>query len=175
MCCKFIDKSAIKSSKLNEYKHECDSRFCKVCCKRVPSNHLCYIQPFYNYDDENMEHSTIKAFTLVVFDSESLQETFADENIDDYNNLDSSFQHDPILVISQRLCDMCYEFESRTYRCMRCQQRESTFFGDTAMDQFVHYLLQIKLRKGEKVTIIAHNAGMYAIITVTITTKFIFY
>ncbi|XP_074604152.1 uncharacterized protein LOC141857561 [Brevipalpus obovatus] len=135
-------------------KHQCFIYHCTKCGKDYnESPHYCFLTPLKK--EKLIEEDMIpKAF--VFYDIESIQE-----------KVDGRLTHFPILLVSEVVCDYCYNFATNTKEgdCSICGQFKFIFYGEKCVRSFMDYVLgdlakKLALKKG-RVLVTAHNSKGY--------------
>ena len=138
-----ICKNCCKTVRLcDKIPHKCGTVFCKICHKRQPVNHLCYLQPVKSQIED-------KKFIFLFYDFETQQvETVTgDEKIK---------IHVPNLCVAQQVCSYCVEDSNISQQCEHCGVREYVFKRDPVRE-FIELALARK-KKFQETVCIAHNA-----------------
>ncbi|XP_074604005.1 uncharacterized protein LOC141857411 [Brevipalpus obovatus] len=151
------DKKRCKKCKVEFFtseKHKCFIYRCTRCGKEYEEGpHYCFLSPFKE-DDLRADDMVPKA--LVFFDIESTQKM-----------VDGRLTHFPNLLVSETVCDACYDFGRRNKdrHCDICGGFQSIFYGDQCIAEFNNYILndlakKIAIKKGN-VLVVAHNSKGY--------------
>lgn len=146
-CLHFVDRAKIDKFNKTGETHQCGEKLCDVCRKIVSSSHNCTIQPYLK--------SMPKHFTIVFYDLETTQ---TKQNFD--NPKQKQYEHEPILVCAQKVCEVCWKIPEKDYQCSTCIQRETIFKGPHCIIEFLQQLLKYdpKTSNYRGITCIAHNA-----------------
>ncbi len=132
--------------------HECGMTFCKLCCKKRPQNHECFIpvcKPILR-----------KNILYLFYDMESVI------SAEDQSGL---AEHFPNCCISQVVCQICINIDDTNHTCNNCGVRERIFIercftnnckGSCLLHDFFEYVFSL-IRKGFYVIMMAHNGGFY--------------
>lgn len=147
-CFKYVDYT-----KLNGKKHVCSDRVCDVCNKLVDQDHLCYVQPYTRKRPEK--------FTILFFDIECTQE----RDLLNKNNESIGQIHEPNLLVSNKVCDLCYERNigednSENEFCIKCKTKQRVFRGRNCVSQFIDYLSEHN-ENSHLTHCISHNGRAY--------------
>lgn len=135
-------------------KHKCFNYNCGKCGKEyMDSPHYCYLTPL---KEDNLHAEDMLPKALVFYDIEAIQKI-----------VDGRLTHFPILLVSETVCDGCYNHERRTKdnECGICGGFQSIYYGLDCVQNFVDYVLndlskRIAIEKGN-VLVIAHNSKGY--------------
>lgn len=154
--CKEICKNCLRR-KFKNSDHDCNIYFCKECKEPYHSKdqpHYCFIKPT---NREKLTEDYSKPKIIIAYDIETKQvphqigKSSSNETI--------RLKHIPILLISQTICDFCWESEEQ---CYVCGQREKIFKGENCVKEFLNYIfynLQEKCTNDHyKIYAFAHNA-----------------
>lgn len=134
--------------------HKCGTFICKNCGeKHDGSPHFCLIGVL---DKERISKDDKVRKVFVSFDTE----TRGGETEDGYTEMI------PNLIISQTVCDLCYNYEEQTKLadCDFCGSFTSEFFGEECSDRFVHYVCEVLAKKisdtESRIYVFAHNLSV---------------
>lgn len=108
-----VVKNCLKCNFKLEYKHDCKTRYCVTCEKKVPrGTHLCYMPKYRTAKDPAAE------YLYVMYDFEAQQ----------YTPLSPSephkIKHEPNLCTSQNVCTSCMTHDDISKTCKECGVRE---------------------------------------------------
>ncbi|KAK3911543.1 putative DNA polymerase [Frankliniella fusca] len=131
------------------YNNEGSHRYCK---KNVDENHLCYIQKW----SEKEKKRGIR-YINIYFDLETEQSTPVEGK-------PGTFEHKPVLLVSQAVCDLCSHVEQNEHFCPVCKTRQQNFHNmdDGNVDvisQFINYLQSFGPKA--ELLIMAHNGKSF--------------
>ena len=144
-CCTFCFK--VYPIRKNRRMHTCGEKYCSMCKRVCPANHLCYIQkkPMSTKDIKE----TKKAM-FVFYDIESRQDMDA-----------SGVQtHVPNLLVSQNVCYTCLNDDDMSRSCDVCGDRQHIFSGKDPVEKFLNTIVEYRAKVGN-IVCIAHNAKGY--------------
>lgn len=137
--------------------HKCGVFKCHNCGEEHDgSPHYCLISVL-NRDKIMKEDRLRKVF--VAFDTE----TRCGDNEEGYTEMV------PNLIISQTVCDLCYDYEAqtKTSECTFCGVFKNEFFGDDCADLFVTYVCEQLAKKisntESRIHVFAHNLSVSSI------------
>ena len=128
-------------------KHVCHELYCPTCRQYYSVQpHYCYMTPL---DDGKLKEEDGRLKIFIAFDIECMLEKSGE-----------TFTHNPILLISHTVCDICLS----SGKCDICRKKERVFYGTECVSRFVQYLLDFSKTAKEKkawVTVFAHNNSGY--------------
>ena len=119
-------------------KHECGLHYCKLCKKKMPKDHQCYMQP-KDAPEVNENHH------FIFFDFES--------------RLGAENQHVPNLCVVNKVCAKCVETSIQDPSPCGCGRKQIIFKGSTTLEEFGTWLFNEE--KNGKSIAIAHNGKSY--------------
>lgn len=149
-CFKFYDCLDIHRKNKNiPIEHKCEEKYCTYCKMYVFLNHNCNIQTYNS--------KMLDKFVIFFYDLETVQNKPV--SLIKANQDETQFLHEPILLCSQQICNLCWKIESIDYQCKQCKIRSKTFEGKDCVSEFKTYLLNATTNKKlSQIRCIAHNA-----------------
>ena len=135
--------------------HICGEYKCKDCSEiYTEAPHYCMFKPL---NIEKLKKEDKQNKIIVCFDIES---TLTNDN-------SGNVKHKPNLLISETVCDVCWDKESKdkTIICNTCGKFSNIFWGNSCVKEFCDYLYDNLAKKAEKhkskIIVFAHNSKGY--------------
>ena len=136
----------------NTKHHVCGFVYCKYCKSNVKENHLCYMQGWEGREKRDKWH-----YISVYWDVEACQHL-------ELEGHPGAFEHKANLIVSQAVCDTCFNVPQNEYFCPVCKTRQNIFYNlddpnVNVMGQFIEYLRSVPAKT--ELLLIAHNSKAY--------------
>ena len=171
--CKDCGTTVYKRKRVGQ--HECGEIFCEVCKAYFTGEHLCYMLPDHDKEEEKsaQDHPVEddEPQTFIFFDFECTQDDIVQCEMGYSPNIENkrclhcqsstcgAMEHLPNMCLVHKVCTLCLDSDlTEISECEHCGTNERIFSGQTTLDEFCKWLFS---EENYNATAICHNFQGY--------------